>query len=330
METRFYKKLADKKVQCGLCPHNCRIVPGKTGICRVRLNKDGELVLPYFGRLSAVAVDPIEKKPLYHFYPGESLLSIGFVGCNFHCPFCQNYHISQFTEAGTEYIPPPKLVELALRRESFAISYTYSEPLIHLEYVLESARLAKERGLKNVLVSNGYINPEPAEELLALMDAANIDLKGFTQEFYKKEIGGRLEEVKRFLKQAAGKIELEVTTLVIPTKNDSPQEIEGIASFLAGLDRSIPYHLSCYYPMYKYKIPATPPETVIRLAELARKHLQYVYVGNVGFYETNTDCPACGNTLIRRRGYSISFPGLRKGACSQCGKSIKIAGLPDS
>jgi pyruvate formate lyase activating enzyme len=328
MKARFYTTREDKKIQCNLCPNNCLISPGKTGVCKVRLNENDELVLPYFGKLAAVALDPIEKKPLYHFYPGTSILSIGFVGCSFHCPFCQNYHISQSTYASTEFIDPQALVELAERKRSFAIAYTYSEPLIHLEYVLEAARIARDKGIKNVLVSNGYINPQPAEELLNILDAANIDLKCFTEDFYRKEIGGKLEEVKRFITQAAGKIELEVTTLVIPGKNDSREEIAEIARFLAGLDPAIPYHLSCYYPTYKYTIPATPPQTVITLAEQARQYLKYVYVGNVGFYETNTICPSCGNTLIERRGYAVAFPGVENGSCRQCGEKINIPGLP--
>jgi pyruvate formate lyase activating enzyme len=328
MKARFYTTREDKKIQCNLCPNNCLISPGKTGVCKVRLNENDELVLPYFGKLAAVALDPIEKKPLYHFYPGTSILSIGFVGCSFHCPFCQNYHISQSTYASTEFIDPQALVELAERKRSFAIAYTYSEPLIHLEYVLEAARIARDKGIKNVLVSNGYINPQPAEELLNILDAANIDLKCFTEDFYRKEIGGKLEEVKRFITQAAGKIELEVTTLVIPGKNDSREEIAEIARFLAGLDPAIPYHLSCYYPTYKYTIPATPPQTVITLAEQARQYLKYVYVGNVGFYETNTICPSCGNTLSERRGYAVAFPGVENGSCRQCGEKINIPGLP--
>ncbi len=328
MDARFYTTAKDKKVQCELCPNNCLIDPGKTGICKVRFNKDGLLVLPYYGELSAVAIDPIEKKPLYHFYPGTSILSIGFVGCSFHCPFCQNYHISQSTEAATEFISPESIIKLAARKKSFAVAYTYSEPLIHLEYVLEAAQLARSNGIKNVLVSNGYINAEPAEELLAVLDAANIDLKCYTEDFYRREIGGRLEQVKRFIKQALGKIELEVTTLVIPGKNDSKEEITEIARFLAGLDPTIPYHLSCYYPTYKYTLPRTQPQSVLELAELAKEYLKYVYVGNVGFHETNTVCPNCGSILIERRGYTVVFPGVEGARCLQCGEKITIPGLP--
>jgi len=293
----------------------------------VRFNREGTLVLPFYGRLSAVALDPIEKKPLYHFHPGRQILSVGFVGCSFHCPFCQNHHISHDTSYPTEYISPQNLVELCRQRGSFGVSYTYSEPIPHLEYVLDTAALARKQGLKNVLVSNGFINTEPAESLLDLMDAANIDLKSWNPEFYRKEIGGNVDEVKRFLRQACGKIALEVTTLVIPTKNDSAEEIESIARFLASLNPNIPYHLSAYYPQYKYRIPPTPPATLHRLAEAAGKHLNYVYLGNVGMEETNTSCPSCGKVLVRRRGYTVDVKGIEEGRCAGCGAEASIAGV---
>lgn len=327
MEARFFERREDRKVRCRLCPHNCLIAQDRHGICQVRFNRNGELQLPFYGKLSSIAVDPIEKKPLYHFYPGREILSVGFVGCSFRCPFCQNYRISQDTRIPTELVSPQDLADMALRQGSFGISYTYSEPLVHLEYVLDTARIAQTKGLKNVLVSNGYINPEPAAEMLKLMDAANIDLKTFNPDFYRKEIGGKLEEVKRFLGQASGKIALEVTTLVIPTKNDSLEEIEAIARFLASLDPGIPYHLSAYFPQYRYTIPPTPPATLHRLAEAARRHLHYVYLGNVGLEETNTACRGCGNLLVRRRGYSVTIKGIREGKCDRCGASAPIAGV---
>jgi pyruvate formate lyase activating enzyme len=327
MNPRFFEPADQGKVQCLLCPNNCLIASGKFGVCRVRRNDDGSLQLPFYGRLSAVAVDPIEKKPLYHFHPGSSILSIGFVGCSFHCPFCQNHHIAHDTSYPTEFVGPQQLVELCERRGSFGVAYTYSEPLVHLEYVLDTAALARERGLKNVLVSNGYINPEPAEQLLELMDAANIDFKSWNPGFYRKEIGGDVAEVKRFLEQAYDRISLEVTTLVIPTKNDSPEEIDSIVRFLASLSPDIPYHLSAYYPQYKYTIPPTPPSTLHELAEVARKHLKYVYLGNVGVEETNTTCPGCGNLLVRRRGYSVSIRGIEDGRCRECGAPTSIVGV---
>jgi pyruvate formate lyase activating enzyme len=325
----YWKKKDNGRVACELCPHRCVIAEGKAGICGARRNEGGALAIPYYGKISSLAVDPIEKKPLYHFFPGATILSVGFWGCNFHCPFCQNYSISQTLADRSDALSPEELVHLAESRGSFGIAYTYSEPLVHFEYVLACARLARSRGLKNVLVSNGYVSEAPAEELIPFLDAANIDLKSYQADFYRRELGGGLDDVKRFIAQAAGRLALEVTTLVIPTKNDTPEEIEAIAEFLAGLDADIPLHLSCYYPVYQYALPPTPPETVIELARVARRHLRYVYEGNVGFHETNTACAQCGNLLIRRRGYDVSFPGLRGRVCVKCGRPVPIPGLPE-
>jgi len=325
MTARFWEQQEDGKVRCRLCPHACLIAPDRHGRCGVRTNREGRLAIPFYGQLSSIAVDPIEKKPLYHFHPGERILSVGFVGCSFRCPFCQNHRISQGTSVATEAVSPEELVRLAEREGSFGLSYTYSEPLVHLEYVLDSARLARARGLKNVLVSNGFINPEPAEELLGVLDAANIDLKSFNPEFYRQEIGGELEEVKRFLTQASGRIALEVTTLVIPTRNDGVEEIEAIAGFLAALDPGIPFHLSAYYPQYRYTLPPTPSDRLRALAEAARKHLRYVYLGNIGAEEANTVCRECANVLVRRHGYQVRVEGLRGGRCARCGAPAPFA-----
>jgi pyruvate formate lyase activating enzyme len=323
MEARYFQG-EDGKIRCLLCPNRCLIAPGRHGICGVRTHEDGSLALPFYGKLSAVAVDPIEKKPLYHFYPGSTILSLGFVGCSFHCPFCQNFHISQDTGAAQRFYTPLDVVRLAQSERSFGIAYTYSEPLIHFEYVLETSRIAREEGLKNVLVTNGYLNPEPAEELLALTDAANVDLKSFRPEFYRKEIGGDLDEVKRFIAQASQRIHLEVTTLVIPQKNDTDEEIEAIARFLADLNPDIPYHLSCYYPAYRYSIPATDGAVVERLSRKAREHLNFVYLGNVGVKETPTRCPKCDRLLISRQGYQTKIHGLKSGKCPDCGRRILV------
>lgn len=322
-----YTEAASGKLLCRLCPHSCLISEGKPGICRIRLNRGGDLSLPFYGRTTGTSVDPIEKKPLYHFYPGNSILSIGFFGCNLRCPFCQNYSISQTVAEHGEKINPDELVELALRRKSFGIAYTYSEPVVHFEYVTEAASLARRKGLTNVLVSNGFLNPEPAAELLDLMDAANIDLKSFNPDFYKKEIGGSLSPVLEFLEIAAHKVLLEVTTLVIPGKNDSEGEIEKIASFVASLSPDIPLHLSCYYPTYKYSIEATTPETVFHLADIAKKHLRFVYPGNVGLRETNTNCPSCDALLIQRSGYVTRIKNVKDGRCADCGLEIPVVGL---
>jgi pyruvate formate lyase activating enzyme len=315
------------KVHCLLCPNDCRIADGKAGICGVRENHGGRLELPHYGAISSIAVDPIEKKPLYHFHPGSRILSVGFVGCSFHCGFCQNWHISQSTHANTRYVSPIDLVDTARREKSFAIAYTYSEPLVHFEYILDTAKLARTAGLKNVLVTNGYLNSTPAAELLPFVDAANVDLKAWDAEFYRHETGGKLEEVKRFIREAVGKIHLEVTTLVIPTKNDDPAQIEGIAGFIAGLDHDIPLHLSGYHPQYKYEVPPTPAATVRRLAEVARKRLSYVYTGNLGAEAADTVCAACGNVLVRRTGWRVEVTGVKAGACAKCGAPTSIVGV---
>ncbi|MBN1410202.1 MAG: AmmeMemoRadiSam system radical SAM enzyme [Spirochaetales bacterium] len=327
MKAMFYEKRDDGRVKCRLCPHNCLITEGHAGICGARRNSNHDMEIPYFGRLSSLAVDPIEKKPLYHFYPASTVLSAGFWGCSFRCPFCQNYSISQNHDLHSDYFSPEELVQLAVRKKSFGIAYTYSEPLIHFEYILETGKIARKKGIKNILVSNGYINPEPADELLEYLDAANIDLKTFNSDFYRSEIGGKLEDVKRFIRQAAPRVSLEVTTLIIPSKNDTDEEISELAGFLAGISKDIPLHLSCYYPTYKYVIPPTSPELVERLGETAKKHLNYVYLGNVGLRETNTYCPGCGECLIRRSGYSVSLKGLEGNSCKKCGTKVPVVGI---
>lgn len=281
------------------------------------------MVLPFYGVLSSVAVDPVEKKPLYHFYPGSAILSVGFYGCNFRCPFCQNYTISQYTERSAHRISPAALVREALRANSFGIAYTYSEPLVHFEYVLDSAKAAREAGLKNVLVSNGYLNPEPTEELLPWIDAANIDLKAWNEEFYRKEAKGTLQPVLEFIRNASSRIHLEVTTLVIPGVNDKPDEIEEAARFLASLNRKIPYHLTCYYPRYKYTVRPTREEDLEPLIQRARKHLAFVYAGNTGGGNV-TVCPSCSQEVIRRMGYFTRVVGGKNGRCSRCGEEIYV------
>lgn len=317
-----YTELRDGRLECFLCPNHCRIAEGRRGDCLVRENRGGKLALPYYGVLSAVANDPIEKKPLYHFYPGSTILSVGFYGCSFHCPFCQNYSIAQYTPADGKVTRPEELVEYAVSQGAKSIAYTYSEPTVHFEWVMEAAALARQKGLKNVLVSNAYLNPQPADELLSLMDAANIDLKAFREDFYHEVVGGHLAPVLAFLKKAAKKIHLEVTTLIIPGQTDSEDEIEQIAEFIASLDPNIPLHLSCYHPAYKYHIPPTNPDKVFYLSKLAGRYLNYIYPGNVGLAETNTYCPECGNVLIRRRGYFVDRSGVNGNRCAHCGRPL--------
>ncbi len=326
-EALYWEKSEGSKVKCSLCPHRCVIVPGKTGICRVRTNRDGVLYTRIYGEVSSITMDPIEKKPLYHFYPGSSILSIGTVGCSFRCKFCQNYSISQDPDHQTDFYSPEELVDIAKQKGSVGIAYTYSEPLVWFEYVMDCCRLARKEGLKNVFVTNGYINREPLCELLEVADAFNIDLKSFNEDFYKKVIGGTLGPVRDTIAEVASRkeISLEVTTLVIPGHNDSDAEMEEMIEWLASLREDIPYHLSAYYPMYKFSAPPTPVSTLERLKKIAEKRLQYVYMGNVSG-ESNTYCHNCGALLVARRGYYVEIVNYRDGRCKNCGTAVPIMG----
>ena len=323
---RFYEKRDDEKIRCHLCPHNCLIAEGKFGFCQVRKNEGGEMTLPFYGAASALGVDPIEKKPLYHFYPGKPILSVGFLGCFLRCPFCQNYRISQSTVAHTEYVSPDDLVREARNEGSFGIAYTYNEPAIHAEYILDSAERATEAGLKNVLVTAGYLNEESARAVYSAMDAANIDLKGFQEEFYRKELKGGLKEVLRGIEIAHESCHVEVTTLVIPGKNDSDEETRQIARFVANLDPDIPLHMSAYYPTFNYTTQATSPEHLLSRIEIAREHLNHVYPGNIRA-PANTYCTSCGALLVERSGYHTRVRGIENGHCSSCGAEAPIVGV---
>jgi pyruvate formate lyase activating enzyme len=314
-----YTNLKTDILECRLCPHNCNIKEGTFGICSVRKNENSELKLPFKSMVSAINVDPIEKKPLYHFFPGSKVLSVGFLGCNFHCQFCQNHSISQNTasDINQEYVSPLKLISLAEQRGLNTIAYTYSEPVIHFEYIMECSLLAHKRGIKNVLVTNGFLNCQPANELLEVIDGVNIDLKAFTNTFYS-EIGGNIKPVQNFIKIASNLCHTEVTTLVIPGKNDSEKEIMDIAGFIASVNPDIPLHLSCYYPDYNYKIQPTSTDQVLSLAKKASETLKYVYPGNIGSNDVITKCSTCGNTLIKRHRYSVLTEGITNKSCSNC------------
>ena len=316
------KNIYDKtgeSLQCMLCPHRCIIKKDKFGLCLVRGNMSGSPSIPFYGKLSALALDPIEKKPLYHFYPGSMILSAGFFGCNLKCPFCQNYSISAKTDMNYDTYSPEFVLSLIRKQGGIGLAYTYSEPAVHIEWVTETAKLLKENKFKNVIVTNGMINEEPADYLLENIDAANIDLKSNNTEFYRKELNGDLETVKNFIMKAASKIHVEITTLVIPGKNDSEEEIMESASFIASINKNIPYHLSCYFPSYKYTIPPTPASRVTALAKLASEKLNYVYTGNTGYLDSYTRCPSCGEILVSRTGYSAHISNLQDKKCIKCG-----------
>ncbi|MEW5994014.1 MAG: AmmeMemoRadiSam system radical SAM enzyme [Candidatus Zixiibacteriota bacterium] len=316
----YAEQKTDDKVICHLCPAECTLTKGKRGICRSRYNQDGRLVTDNYGELVTLAMDPIEKKPLYHFHPGSDILSTGPNSCNLGCVHCQNWTISQ-KEAKTFYCPPQKLVEAAVAQRSIGVAFTYTEPLMWYEYILDTAPLLRQAGLKTVMVTNGYINPEPLEELLPLVDAMNIDLKSMRPDFYKKICKGKREPVLHTIRRVheAG-VHLEVTNLIIPGLNDSDDDLLALIEFVADLSNRLPLHFSAYRPDYKMSHPPTPVETLLHARELAERRLHFVYLGNVWLPEgSNTLCPGCGRLLIERSGYHTSVVGLRNGLCANCG-----------
>ena len=327
----YFEKLEYAKVQCTLCPHECILAAGKTGECGVRRNVSGELISETYRHISALHYDPIEKKPLYHFHPGSTILSIGTVGCNLSCSFCQNCDISQSTIADMPYYKdyePQEIINIAADYPgNEGIAFTYNEPTIFYEYMLETARLAKTRQLKTVMVSNGYINPAPLEELMPFMDAFNIDLKAFTEDFYKNETHARLEPVKKTLKTLAKNSKhLEVTNLVIPGLNDDRVVFADMIDWIEGeLGRYTVLHLSRYFPQHKMSREATPLSTLTELHEIARKKLPFVYLGNVsGGDGQTTCCPGCGAVLISRRGYRSRIEGMSTDLkCLSCSTPIE-------
>lgn len=331
-EALFYTKLDDKQVQCELCPWNCVLSPDQIGNCKVRSNNNGSLITEVYNKVAALGTDPIEKKPLYHFYPGKNILSIGEVGCNLHCNFCQNHRISQCEAkqfSGFHNISSKQIVKEALKTyNNIGIAYTYNEPFTFYEFLLETAVLAKSKGLKNVVVSNGYINRKPLEKLLPFIDAFNIDLKAFSEEFYHKHTKGKLQPVLETIKTIAlNKTHLEITNLIIPGLNDNKNEFEKMVKWIATeLGEEIPLHLSRYYPQFKLDIPPTPIETLNSLFTIAKQHLQHVFLGNVSDTEkSSTYCNACSELLIQRNQYKTELLGISEdGKCKNCGTKTNI------
>jgi pyruvate formate lyase activating enzyme len=335
-EAMLYEKLDDGKVRCYLCNHRCTIAEGSYGICGVRQNMGGTLFSLVYDKIIAANTDPIEKKPLFHFYPGTSAYSIATVGCNFTCKHCQNADISQLTRERKGYIvgdtiSPEEIVRNAQRSQCTSIAYTYTEPTIFFELAFDTAAIARRKGIKNVFVSNGYMTPEALKEISPYLDAINIDLKAFTEKFYKEICGGRLEPVLHTIELAKELgIWVEVTTLVIPTLNDSASELEQVAEFIKGVDHDIPWHISQFYPTYKLTTqPRTPVETLHRAREIGiAAGLHYVFEGNVpGRGNENTYCPQCGELLIERWGYSIVKNIIEGGRCPSCKSSVAGVGL---
>jgi len=329
-EAMLWRGLEEGRVECCLCAHRCLIVPAKFGVCSVRENRQGKLITHVYGEVIAAHIDPIEKKPLYHFLPGTTSLSIATVGCNFRCPFCQNWQISQAAKkakgAGDgQALSPEEIVQAAKERGCRSISYTYTEPTIFFEYAFDTAKLAREAGLANVFVTNGYMTAEALRMIQPYLDAANVDLKAFKDETYKKVCGARLEPVLDSIRlmRTLG-IWVEVTTLVVPGMNDGDEELAAIARFIASVNPEIPWHISRFHPDYKYtQTPATPVERLRRAAALAKEAgLKFIYVGNVWGESEATVCPQCGKVLIRRRGFSVEENSASGGRCPSCGSPI--------
>ncbi|MCM8798897.1 MAG: AmmeMemoRadiSam system radical SAM enzyme [Candidatus Omnitrophica bacterium] len=331
-EAGFYEKLNNNKVRCFLCSHRCLIAEGKRGICGVRENRGGVLFSLVYGKLISQHIDPIEKKPFFHFFPGSTAYSIATVGCNFKCDFCQNYEISQIVRDRNqilgEEVSPREIVETALKCGCQSISYTYTEPTIAYEYYKEVMKIAKENGLHNNFVTNGYMTGEMLKDTYGYLEAANVDLKSFDNEFYKKICGAKLEAVLETLKiMKEMNIWLEITTLIIPGLNNSEEEIKKCAEFIYSLGEDIPWHISRFYPHYRMShLPPTPVSTLRRAREIGLETgLKYVYIGNLpGDEGENTYCYNCREPLILREGFFVRKINLVKDRCPKCGFKIDI------
>ncbi|MFN8258710.1 MAG: AmmeMemoRadiSam system radical SAM enzyme [Bacteroidales bacterium] len=328
-EALFYQELENEKVRCELCPHFCTINPGKTGNCKVRKNINGKLYSESYGKISGYHLDPIEKKPLYHFYPGKNILSFGSVGCNLHCKFCQNHEIAQsgVNDVFLKELSPDSIANDALRRQNnIGIAYTYNEPLVSYEFMRDTALLARQLGLKNVMVTNGFFSPSPLQKLFTFIDAFNVDLKAFTDDFYKKLTTSDLKPVKEALCEIKKSgIHFEITNLIIPEFNDNADEFKRMVDWICSeLGDKTVLHLSRYFPRYKLDNPATPKQKMVELYNMAVEKLKFVYIGNIDSSTgQNTFCPQCRELLIRRFYYEIQLVNLNsQGNCSKCNYKV--------
>ncbi len=328
---RYWHRLPDGRIQCDLCPRFCRLHEGQRGLCFVRARSGERIVLTTYGRSSGFCIDPIEKKPLFHFLPGTPVLSFGTAGCNLACRFCQNWDISKAREFDRlqDRAMPGDIAEAAVRTGCRSVAYTYNDPVIFLEYAVDTAKACRERGIRNVAVTAGYICDEPRREFFAHMDAANVDLKAFTEEFYHRICGGHLRPVLETLEYIHRETRcwLEITTLLIPGHNDSDAEIGRLAEWVADrLGPDVPLHFTAFHPDWKMlDVPPTPPATLRRARDIARRAgLRYVYVGNVHDEEAeSTFCPGCGAKLVGRDWYRLTTWNLdAEGCCRSCGHPI--------
>jgi len=329
VEAKFYKKHPDREIECVLCPRFCKLGDKERGYCGVRENIDGTYYTLVYGKACSIHVDPIEKKPLFHFLPGTPTLSIATAGCNVNCKFCQNWEISQVRPEQIEHqdFPPDKVVKFAQKYNCPIIAYTYSEPVVFYEYMYDTSLNARKKGLKNVVITGGHINQEPLEELIQTVDAIKIDLKGFTQDFYSKYVRGELKPVLEAIKTIASSgTWLEIVYLVIPTLNDNSKELRDMCQWIANeIGPDVPLHFSRFHPHYLLKnLPSTPVSTLEKAADIAGKaNLNYVYIGNVpGHKAENTYCPKCKKILIQRQGYVIRQFNLTNGRCAYCNNRI--------
>src|SRR5574340_213288 len=325
-EARYWEVAESGRLHCLLCPHGCRLAEGELGLCRVRQCVGGALRTLNYNRITAANLDPIEKKPLYHFHPGAMILSLGSLGCNLACSFCQNWSISQ-ADPSTRTLTPEHAVMLATSEpDNLGLAYTYNEPFMWYEYVLETAELARAKGLANVLVTNGYVNEAPLRQLLPYIDAMNVDIKSMQDRFYRELCRGKPEPPRRTAELAVEQgCEVEVTNLVIPNWNDSEEEIRALVDWVASVNPELPLHFSRYHPDYRMTEPPTSLETLQRAREIAREKLPYVYLGNVRAGEgEDTICPGCGRVVVARAGFRVSTLSLSQGKCQGCGQQIPI------
>ena len=318
-----------KSIRCNLCPHKCILNEGKHGVCRVRTVKDNIPVAINYGEITSAGVDPIEKKPLYHFKPSKNILSVGTFGCNMSCSFCQNYNISQ-KRPHSEFITINRLIEIMYEiQNNIGIAFTYNEPFMWYEYIYDACKKIKERCVNDssdfstVIVTNGFVNHKPLIKILPYIDAMNIDLKGFTNLYYNKICKASVEPVLETIKTCSKNCHIEITTLLVRDENDSKEEVRNIAEFIASINEEIPLHLSRYFPRYKMNNEATEIETLMDAKEEAEKYLKYVYIGNVPHADNNTYCPQCNELLIKRNGYNTEVL-IKDNKCPKCSRFINI------